>query len=245
MFLLPADYYKTVKTKKKGRGVFARKEIPGGTLVGDYLGKIIRDSEIDALEKKYGGASYSMDYTGDDTSIFPAVKTSGVHLINHSCAPNCDVYYYFGHTLYFALRRIFPGEELTVDYGFDPQSDNAVSYCLCGSPFCRGTMYASPEKLEKFHVFFQQQIKGQRFKICRPGTFLEPLAKYPKRIKDFSCYDLFADLEVRPEFYDDNKLPNISELRQRLRNTGRRLKFRRLGFTILGIVDGRLIIEKR
>ena len=244
MFLIPASYLHIKKTKKKGRGVFALKPIAAGTVIGDYLGKIVKDREAERLEKRNGGICFSMDYTGGDTSIYPDIKSPGIHIINHSCAPNCDAYYYFGHTLYFALRRIFPGEELTVDYGFDPRSDDTVSYCLCGSPFCHGTMYAGPEKLTESRVFFQKQTRGQHFKICQPGEILQPLAKYPSKIKDFVFYDLAANLEVAPISYNDKKLPNIHNLRRRLRDSGRILKFSRLGFSVLRIVKGTVIVRK-
>ena len=41
MFLLKDTDWEIKKTKEKGLGVFAKKEIKAGTVISDYLGKII------------------------------------------------------------------------------------------------------------------------------------------------------------------------------------------------------------
>jgi hypothetical protein len=246
MFLLPKDCYQVKTTKKKGLGVFARKEIPAGTLIGDYVGLVIKDEEIDGLEKKYNDACYSIDYASEGLSIFPVdIKAPGVHLLNHSCAPNCDTYFYYGHNLFFALRRILPGEELTLDYSFDPDvREGLLHACYCGSPNCRGTMYASDNTALRFGAFCDRQTKGQKFKIQKPGTVLAPLGHYPKMIKDFSNFNLFANIKVKSLVCGDRKIPAMSELRRRLRQSGRALRFKNLGLTIWAIADGRIMATK-
>lgn len=246
MILLEKDVYSVRETKKKGRGVFARKEIPAGTLIGDYTGLIIKDEEIDALEKKCNNACYAMDYSNNGLSIYPVdIKASGVHLLNHSCAPNCDTYFYYGHTLFFALRKIWPGEELTIDYSFDPDvKEGLLHTCFCGSHNCRGTMYTSDERLKEYGKFCREQTKGQKFKIQKPGTILEKLDKYPKEIKDFPNLNLFANLKMKPAVFNDIKIPALSVIRKRLRDTGRALKFSHLGLTIWAVFDGEMLAKK-
>ena len=46
--------------------------------------------------------------------------------LNHSNTPNCEVYQYENVMIIEALRDIKRGEELTIDYGFDPGEDNAI-----------------------------------------------------------------------------------------------------------------------
>jgi len=248
MFLIPSDYYQIKKTKEKGRGVFARQDIAAGAVIGDYLGVLIKDEKAEALEKKYGHSCYSMDYNDNGLSIFPVdIKAAGIHLINHSCAPNCDAYFYYGHTLYFAIRRILPGEELTIDYGFDTDGGNKKELlhpCFCGSPYCRGTMYASDAKLRRYGAFYRAETKGQKFKLFPAGTILEPLKKYPRRIKDNGLFNIFANTESPDMICDDKKLPSLAELRQRLRGNGRRLKFTKLGFKVSAIVNGQIVVER-
>jgi len=249
MFLLSSDYYQVKKTAKKGKGVFARKHIPAGTLIGDYLGRIVSDSEGEELEKKCQGC-YSFEYIGEDISIFPLdLKKIGVHLINHSCGANCSVYDYQGHNIFFALRHIFPGEELTFDYSFDSEAGGGDSACFCESPFCRGTMYAradkpsfNPKKKDKKKA---KKVKEDKFHIAKIGEILLPLDNYPKEIKDnMDIYDIYANLEMKPLVSKEKKLPPLKVMRTEMRLTGRRLKFPELNLTVLAIVDKHLIIER-
>ena len=248
MFLLPPEYYQIKKTKKKGRGVFALKEIPAGTVIGDYVGRLIPDEKLAALEKKYDNACYSMDYNDNGLSIFPVdVKSAGVHLINHACSANCDAYFYYGHTLYFALRRLLPGEELTIDYGFDTDGSNKREFlhpCFCGSPFCRGTMYVSEAKLKRYGDFYRAETRGQKFKTLKAGEILPPLKKYPKEIKDNEIFNLFAETEATPVNCRDDKMPAVKELRKRLRGSGRILNFTKIGLKVVAITDGRIVVKK-
>lgn len=246
MILLEKDYYSVKTTKKKGRGIFARKEIPAGTLIGDYTGRIIKDEEIDALERKYDNACYAMDYCNNGTSIFPLdIKAVGIHLLNHSCSPNCDTCFYYGHTLFFALRKIWPGEELTIDYSFDPDvKEGLLHACFCGSHNCRGTMYASDNCLKQYGKFCREQTRGQKFKIQPAGTILEKLDNYPKEIKDFPNFNLFANLNLKPVNLKEKKIPALKVIRKMMRETGKALKFDCLGLTIWAIVDEKILAEK-
>ena len=74
MFLIPDTWYKVVTLKKTGRGVFALRDIPAGTVIGDYTGKIIpfdsANEKIDGLYDMAGGSKY-------DVLADPKVK--GVH----------------------------------------------------------------------------------------------------------------------------------------------------------------------
>ncbi len=247
MFLLSPDYYQIKSVHKKGRGVFAKKEIPAGTILGDYVGLLVKDEKIDALEKKYG-ACYAMDYCDNGLSILPVdIKATGIHLINHSCAPNSDTYYYFGHTLFFTLRKILVGEEITIDYGFDPDNEgqrDLLHTCFCGSLLCRGTMYTSDERLRRYGKFCRAQTKNQKFKILSAGEILPPLEKYPKEIKDNKVFNLFANNHVAPVILDDKKISSVIELRKKIRETGKALKFINIGLKVIAIDDGRIIADK-
>lgn len=54
MFLINKSYWKIKKTKEKGFGIFAKKEIKSGTIISDYLGKIINVAEYDLEKDKKG-----------------------------------------------------------------------------------------------------------------------------------------------------------------------------------------------
>lgn len=248
MFLLAKDSYEVRKTKKKGRGVFALKHIPAGALIGDYVGRVVKDKEAQALEEKYNNGCYSFEYVGKDVSLFPVdLKAVGVHLINHSCAGNCSVSDHGGHNIFFALRHIFPGEEITFDYEFDPESEGSVSYCFCDSPFCRGTMYSRFEKpsLKKKKKTTPKKKKEPKYHVYKVGEILPPLAHYPKEIKDdYKKYNIFSNLKVPVLPVPAKKLPPVKEIREMMRLSGRRLKFPDLNLTVLAVVDDHLVIER-
>ena len=63
---------------------------------------------------------------------------NGSQFVNHSCQPNTFVRITHGHVIFFALRDISPGEELTLDYveSYHPDTKG----CRCGAPGCRGTI---------------------------------------------------------------------------------------------------------
>src|SRR3989344_1873058 len=172
---------KIKKTSQKGRGVFAKKDIAPGTVIGDYLGKIILNREID--EKTQG--LYDMRIN-DFFSILPDPKKEGVHLTNHSCEPNLGMYEIGIHTIFFALRKIFKGEELLVSYYLGPPEKKTCNPCAheckCGSEFCKGTMHTSEKLLERYLAKVNKKTnKNIRLK---QGIELPPLKKYPKIITD-------------------------------------------------------------
>lgn len=239
MFLLPADYWKVKKIEKKGRGVFAQKDIQAGVIIGDYLGNIVKD---DAEEKENEGF-YEMYYT-DETSIWPDPRSEGIHLINHSCEPNCFMYSYLGHTLYFALRKIFAGEELTVSYCMAPIDKDCApceDICHCGSEFCTGTMHLPAKNYDSWRAFDDAMSKDV---IIPPFNYGDPLPKlpsYPKNIEDNVIYPLFGSPLAPAYALSDQKLPSQQKLRKLIRQTGQKLYFENLNLTVIGITDNHLL----
>lgn len=180
MFLIPDDYWEVKKTKEKGRGVFAVKIIPAGTIIGDYIGKVIKTAEYDLdLDKK---GLYLM-YFSDKASIYPDLEKPGIYLLNHSCIPNCWLYTYRGHTLFFALKDIKKGEELTISYLLSPKTDacqQCTHICKCGSKFCTGSMHMIPDTYEIWQKFQDGEKKKTRNAKIVYGKDLPRLKSYPK-----------------------------------------------------------------
>ena len=181
MFLLTKDFWNILDTGKKGRGVFAQRPIKQGSIIGDYLGKLVRLKDVDFDKEKKN--MYLM-YYNDNAAIYPDLKNPGVYLLNHSCSPNCWIYKYKGHSLFFALKNINVGDELTISYLLPPRNicKNCTHYCFCGSKYCTKTMHLTEEK----YKFWQEFQKKQDNKIKPEGTvnkkYLVPLSKYPKVI---------------------------------------------------------------
>lgn len=83
--------------------------------------------------------------------------------INHSCEPNVGV---SGQIMYVAMRRIKPGEELTLDYAMIDDAFFRMK-CQCGSKNCRGVITGKDWKRkdlqkkygEHFAWFILQKIR--------------------------------------------------------------------------------------
>jgi len=190
MFLLRNSDWEVKKTKEKGFGIFSKKEIKARTVISDYLGKIINIAEYDLdLDKK---GLYLMYFT-DQASIFPDLTKPGPHLLNHSCKPNCWIYIYHGHTLFFTLRKIKPGEELTISYLLSPKDEtcNPCTHdCKCGSKFCTGTMHLSKTKYERWQKFQNNEKKKTRIAKFVFGKNLPKLRFYPKNVPNALIYQI-------------------------------------------------------
>lgn len=243
MFLLPESYWEVKQTKEKGRGIFAKKDIEAGVVIGDYLGKMIKPSEEDDYDKDE--KFYSMYYS-DHATIFPNLKKSGIHLLNHSCTPNTWMYTYKGHTLYFTLRHIFKGEELTIAYLLSPLDKYCKPckhVCKCKSMICRETMHLSQKKYEKWSKFLEAQEKATKRERIRFGKQLPQLSSYPKSLPDDPIYDLFGAAYKIPQRLSDKKMPSVTTLRNLIREKGLTLQFPRLNMHVYGIMDNLVVSE--
>ncbi len=243
MFLLPKNAWEIKKSEKKGKGVFVKKDIAPGVVIGDYLGKIIHPID----EDKYDSSKhfYSM-YYHDKASVFPDLKKPGVQLLNHSCTPNCWMYTYKGHTLYFTLRRIFSGEELTVSYLLSSQDKfcNPCSHlCHCDGVICFQTMHLSDKRYnawEKIHDEQAAKTKRERVKFDQE---LQKLSSYPQNIPDNPIYTLFGAKETNAVSVVDKKVPSQADIRKIIRETGRTIFLPEPNLRIHGVLDNLLISE--
>ena len=131
-------------SKVHGKGVFARKNIPKGTKIIEYVGNIVSSKEglriyEEQLKKSKEtgvGAVYifqlnrKQDIDGD-------VPWNPAKYINHSCNPNCKYKIINNHIWIFSIRDIKKGEELNYDYDYD--LDNYQDHlCKCNSKDCLG-----------------------------------------------------------------------------------------------------------
>lgn len=127
---------KLAQSKIHRWGVYADEVIPPNRKVIEYTGELISRRETkrraDSAEMIY---LFTVDnYWTKDGSV----GGSGAEYINHCCEPNLRTAVIKGHILYFSMRLIQPGEELTVDYRFDKKCETVI--CKCGAPSCRGTI---------------------------------------------------------------------------------------------------------
>jgi len=135
-----------------GHGVYARIAIPEGHVIVEYAGERItktesRRREAARLERVRRGHNAC-------TCIFDLNRRHDLdgsrggnisRFINHSCRPNCFSEKRRGRIWIVAQHDIFPGQELTFDYGF-PFHEWALNPCLCGAPDCAGYIVAADQR---------------------------------------------------------------------------------------------------
>jgi len=114
-----------------GNGVFARRRLKADVVLGEILGTHLDDHPEDS--------SYVMELPSGRL-LDPAAP---LRFVNHSCDPNCEIFYWEAHEgevqedrLWLqTIRPIDPGQELLIDYSWPAE---AAIPCRCGAATCRG-----------------------------------------------------------------------------------------------------------
>ncbi len=132
-----------------GKGLFAKNIIPKGARIIEYAGKRVAKNKI-ATDMLNGLTSTAYIMNLDKTTVVDAERDGNdARFINHSCLPNCIVYFFNEVPYIYALREIIVGEELSFDYkmGFESEHGSltieqkkAFLPCNCGSINCRRTL---------------------------------------------------------------------------------------------------------
>lgn len=246
MFLIPNDTWEIKNSEKKGKGIFAKKDIEAGVIIGDYLGKAIRIQDEETYDS--GKNFYSMYYS-DTTLIIPTpdkIKKPGIHLLNHSCTPNCWMYTLKGHTLFFSLRKIFSGEELTVSYLLSPLDEECkpcTHLCECNGVICFQTMHLSEKRYKDWDKFHEMEEKKTKPEEVEFGEELKKLSSYPKNIEDNPIYPLFGTKISGVQKLTNQVMPPIADLRKIIRENGKAVEFEELHVRVLGILENLIISE--
>ena len=123
------------KSKINGKGCFAATAFKRGRKIAEYTGERISDLEA---QRRAGRAKLRICDIDGRWSLDGSRGGNGTHYINHSCAPNAYMKTIHGHVLFFALRDIRRGEEITIDYEDTLHPDS--KRCRCGAASCRGTI---------------------------------------------------------------------------------------------------------
>lgn len=143
----------------RGKGIFAKDDIPKDEIVAVSGGYIMTWDECKQLPQNLEYLSYQVE-----EHLFIGVKRDDEvednQMFNHSCDPNLGQR---GQLSMVAMRDIRKGEELTCDYatilcridGYDLFEME----CECGSENCRGVItdddWKRPELQEKYKGYFQ------------------------------------------------------------------------------------------
>lgn len=134
-------------TPNKGFGVFAKKYIPKGTDLAEYLGVVIsKDNYLEKLKLRANHHNLEMSYFG--IQLTPQYYLDGrnfggmARTINHSCDPNCQVAAVTVDGIYrlkiTSIKDIAQDEEVTFDYDSEVHEGLVGTKCHCASANCRG-----------------------------------------------------------------------------------------------------------
>lgn len=250
MFLIP-EYswemrgraYTSDDYGKHNRGIFATAPIRAGTIIGDYLGLLIPNEREADYET---GRDVYLMYYDERVSIWPDQTQPGIHIINHSCEPNCGIVTHRGHSLYVALRRIHADEEITVSYLLGPLDDECAPCrhrCACRARTCTGVMHLPIDRYVAWRQFDDRQSARTQPEPAEAYQLLQPLDRYPRSVPDGGFHGIFASPEQPPLVRRDDRLPDVASLRRDLRRTGRRLSYPRLGLTVLSVEGAIITLE--
>ncbi|MCB0757160.1 MAG: SET domain-containing protein-lysine N-methyltransferase [Flavobacteriales bacterium] len=143
------------RSRIHGNGVFAARDLPEGTELIEYTGRLITIAEADALYDEIHTGHTFLFTLNEEWIIDGNVGGNDARWINHGCAPNCIPYLHAhprdrskDRVIIETLRDVEAGEELQYDYGisfevpYTPRLKK-IWACRCGTPRCTGTMLKS------------------------------------------------------------------------------------------------------
>ena len=129
-----------------GRGVFTNRSYQPGEYVMTFTG---HKTHIDQI-------SDFTHYLQIAPDVFISPSGNADDFVNHSCNPNCALYFEDNALVLRTITTIGQGQELFFDYGTVMFSEPTTFQCTCGSPSCRriiGNYYSLPEEVKtKFRL---------------------------------------------------------------------------------------------
>lgn len=162
-------------TKKIGLGLIATDLIPKGSTVILFGGKIMTWNEVLSLDPDMQDIPYQIA----DDLFFGIERREDLGIgerINHSCNPNCG---FTSEMKLIAIRDIFPGEDVTMDYATCTSLDSYRLECRCDEPNCRGFVTGNDWKIseiqdrlsEYYQPYLKEKLKPRSIKV-RMGRLL-------------------------------------------------------------------------
>lgn len=116
---------------EKGRGVFAAEIITKGTLVREYVGELIDESE--SARRQERGRNYYVMQLARDRYVDATSCGNCSRLLNHACMPNCQAQVWIGggsrRIGVVVIRTIKIGKEVTFHYG----NAYSIGDCQCST----------------------------------------------------------------------------------------------------------------
>ena len=124
---------------KKGKGLYATRDIKEGEKIIDYIGKLITKKQTENSDKYDNSKPIYLFTVNKRYDLDGDFSFNIAGLVNHSCDANAR---YDGKGLKIwitADRNIKKGEEITCDYGFSFDKEDYKQFpCKCKSKNCCG-----------------------------------------------------------------------------------------------------------
>ena len=105
-----------VGRSRTGLGLFATEPIRKRTIIVEYKGPRLTNEQAEKLEARDSRYLYEINsrWTIDGSS-----RKNIARYANHSCRPNAESHRLNGKVVLRAIRTIYPGDEITYNYGRD------------------------------------------------------------------------------------------------------------------------------
>lgn len=111
-----------------GWGLFAREQVSQGDFIVEYTGVKIPTEIADQSDSRY------LFEVNKDWTLDGVAQNNHGRWLNHACMPNVEAIGEEDKIMLYALRDIFPGEELTIDYGKEYFDEFIKPHgCRCGA----------------------------------------------------------------------------------------------------------------
>lgn len=150
--------------RQKGRfGLFTTQEIPPGTLLAMWGGKVVNSQAYAQLSPFLRTHGLQIE---DDLFQVPLSPDDPADFFNHSCNPNAG---FNSPISLVSMREICEGEEVCFDYAMSEDNHFDEFTCQCAAICCRGEItgkdWLLPELQNRYNGFFspylQRRIDGQ------------------------------------------------------------------------------------
>ena len=174
-------------SKINGRGLFAKKRIPEGTVIWRMDGdvRIYTGKEIDDFRPSYKKLLVKYGYYDQIGRL--VFCTDNAKYWNHSCDPNSAP---IAMDADIAIRDIDGGEELTYDYALLESPGYAMT-CSCGTSSCRHTVIRLPITSDVIAKLFRASISAAHLGAAKA----QPLLRNEKRkLERIASVDLYHPL---------------------------------------------------
>lgn len=139
-----------------GCGVFAKKNIPKGTLISIWGGEIAHKAKLDPTMPRFTQRVLQID---EELYILTSDEPEPNDCFNHSCEPNLG---FSGQIALVTLRDVRAEEELCFDYAMSDGEPYDQFDCLCGAPTCRGKVTGNdwrlPQLWKKYDGYFSPYL---------------------------------------------------------------------------------------